>query len=668
MNSNEKQLEEQNLKKTAHYLNLQIAKMEKDIFKDAEQIREFRKYAWENKGGMDKQELNSVRTANEQEAMELLRRRDYFKKLIRIKNSPYFASIVLEDELKRQQKIYIGFTYLKDEKLDNLIYDWRAPICSIFYDYESGVCQYEAPMGIIKSILHQKRQYKIENQKLLRIIDSSINIDDEVLQEVLASESSDRMKNIVTTIQQEQNSVIRNTKDKHLIVQGIAGSGKTSVALHRIAFLLYKIKNLSSDKILIFSPNQIFTEYISNVLPELGEENTLQTTFHDYLSKIIKEYKTVESYIDFLNHHYGKENTNTRLFLYKQSNEIIKDLEKFVKDLENTISFKKGFIENKVYEYRKEELNELFHKRYNSVPFFERIDAMALKFSENNYNGSKKRKATYHKLLLEALDIKKDYKKILQTFYRSSFFKEEITEKEIEKLNNNKKIAYDDALILVYLKGLMEGFYYENSIEQVVIDEAQDYSYLQYIILSKIFKKSSFTILGDVHQNINPFYKYKTLEELNQIFSGKYIELSKTYRSSEEIIEFANKILDLHHVCAIRKNNNKPVIIRKNKKFLKKDIQNLKEKYNSLAIITKNTTSAAQLYKELKTEFSLSYVEATTEEFIKEFVILPAYLAKGLEFDAVLVYQEQDNYFTENEKNLYYVAVTRAQHELYVYE
>ncbi len=138
MNSNEKQLEEQNLKKTAHDLNLQIAKMEKDIFKDAEQIREFRKYAWENKGGMDKQELNSVRTANEQEAMELLRRRDYFKKLIRIKNSPYFASIVLEDELKRQQKIYIGFTYLKDEKLDNLIYDWRAPICSIFYDYESG--------------------------------------------------------------------------------------------------------------------------------------------------------------------------------------------------------------------------------------------------------------------------------------------------------------------------------------------------------------------------------------------------------------------------------------------------------------------------------------------------------------------------------------------------
>lgn len=667
MNAKEKILEEQNLKKTTTYLNKQIEIMEEAIFKDAEQIKEFRKYAWENKGGMDKQELNSVRTDSEQEAMNLLRQRDYFKKLLKIKSSPYFASIIVETEEKQVQKLYIGLTYLKDEKLDNLIYDWRAPICSIFYDYESGPCQYEAPMGIIKSFLHQKRQYKIENQKLLRIIDSAINIDDEILQEVLASESSEKMKNIVTTIQQEQNSVIRNTKDKHLIVQGIAGSGKTSVALHRIAFLLYKIKNLSSDKVLIFSPNQIFTEYISNVLPELGEENTLQTTFHDYLSKMIKEYKKVESYIDFLNQYYLEENINSNLLKYKQSNEIIKDIEKFVQNVEKTTFFKKGFVENKVYEYTKEELNDYFHHRYNSLPFFERISAMALKFSENNYNGSKKKKSTYHKLLLEALGLKKDYRHILELFYKSPYFKEKIKECDIKKLKNPKQIAYDDALILVYLKGLMEGFYYENTIEQVVIDEAQDYSYLQYLILSKIFKKSSFTLLGDINQNINPFYKYSTLEELLSLFPGKYIELKKTYRSSEEIIEFANQILDLHHVCAIRKGEKKPVIIRKEKKYLKEDIKKLKENYKSLAIITKNKLVAFSLYEELKREFPLSYIDTTTEEFSKNFVILPAYLAKGLEFDAVLVYQGKDNYFTENEKNLYYVAVTRAQHELYIY-
>lgn len=668
MNEQERKIEEQNLQTTCNYLNQKIEEMETSIFEDAEKIKEFRRYAWENKGGMDKQELNAVRTDNEQEAILLLRERDYFKKLLKIKDSPYFASIVVDNEQNKKQKIYIGMTYLKDENLDNLIYDWRAPICSIFYDYETGPCSYEAPMGRITTHLHQKRQYKIELQKLKRIIDSDLNIDDDLLQEVLASESSDKMKNIVTTIQLEQNSVIRNTKDKHLIVQGIAGSGKTSVALHRIAFLLYKIKNLTADKVLIFSPNQIFTEYIANVLPELGEENTLQTTFHDYLNKMIKEYKSVESYIDFLNRHYQGKNANSSTLKYKQSNEIIKDLEAFVIDLENKTFFQHDITENKIYFYSKEELNELFHQRYSSVPFFERLEQMAIKFSENNYRGSKKKKATYHKLLLESLEFKKDYKTILEMFYRSPFFQENLLEKDILNLRNNKQIAYDDALLLVYLKGIMEGFYYEKYIEQVVIDEAQDYSYLQYIILSKIFKKSSFTLLGDTNQNINPFYNYETLEELTKIFPGKYIELTKTYRSSEEIIEYANKILNLNHVCAIRKNTNKPVRLRNNKDTLKKDIQYLKENYKSLAIITKNEESAKRLYEELKKDFQLSYLDIHSEDFIKDFVILPAYLAKGLEFDTVIIYQDKENYFTKEEKKLYYVAVTRAQHELYVYE
>lgn len=668
MNEQERKIEEQNLQTTCNYLNQKIEEMETSIFEDAEKIKEFRRYAWENKGGMDKQELNAVRTDNEQEAILLLRERDYFKKLLKIKDSPYFASIVVDNEQNKKQKIYIGMTYLKDENLDNLIYDWRAPICSIFYDYETGPCSYEAPMGRITTHLHQKRQYKIELQKLKRIIDSDLNIDDELLQEVLASESSDKMKNIVTTIQQEQNSVIRNTKDKHLIVQGIAGSGKTSVALHRIAFLLYKIKNLTADKVLIFSPNQIFTEYIANVLPELGEENTLQTTFHDYLNKMIKEYKSVESYMDFLNRHYQGKNANSSTLKYKQSNEIIKDLEAFVIDLENKTFFQHDITENKIYFYSKEELNELFHQRYSSVPFFERLEQMAIKFSENNYRGSKKKKATYHKLLLESLEFKKDYKTILEMFYRSPFFQENLLEKDILNLRNNKQIAYDDALLLVYLKGIMEGFYYEKYIEQVVIDEAQDYSYLQYIILSKIFKKSSFTLLGDTNQNINPFYNYETLEELTKIFPGKYIELTKTYRSSEEIIEYANKILNLNHVCAIRKNTNKPVRLRNNKDTLKKDIQYLKENYKSLAIITKNEESAKRLYEELKKDFQLSYLDIHSEDFIKDFVILPAYLAKGLEFDAVIIYQDKENYFTKEEKKLYYVAVTRAQHELCIYE
>ncbi len=667
MNNEDKKLEEANLKTIVKYLNDKIKEMEQDIFQDEEKIQEFRRYAWENKSGMDAQELNSVRTSSEQEAILLLKERDYFKKLLKIQNSPYFASIVIDDENKEKQKIYIGMTYLKDKNLDNLIYDWRAPISSIFYDYEKGVCSYEAPLGFINTYLYQKRQYKIENQKLLRIIDSSINIDDDILQEVLAEATNEKMKNIVTTIQQEQNQVIRNTKDKNLIVQGIAGSGKTSVALHRIAFLLYKIKNLTSDKILIFSPNQIFTEYISNVLPELGEENTLQTTFHDYLNKIITEYKQVESYIDFLNRYYVTKNINIEETTYKQSDKIILDLENFVHDLEKNLTFKKDIVENKVYEYSKEELNYLFHERYSSLPFFERIEAMALKFSENNYRGSAKKKATYRKLLLESLEFKKDYKNILIQFYESRFFPYSLSLTEKKQLANNKFINYDDALILIYLKGLMEGFYYEGNILQVVIDEAQDYSYLQYLILSKIFKKASFTILGDINQNINPFYNYSSLNQLNKNFPSKYIELNKTYRSSEEIIEFANQILNLTHICAIRHNQNKPVIKRDRIDYLLKDIATLREKYASLAIIVKNTLSAQKIYDYVKDSIPIELIQANTTNFNKTCVIIPAYLAKGLEFDSVIVYQDQEAYFKENENKLYYVAVTRAQHELYVY-
>jgi DNA helicase-2/ATP-dependent DNA helicase PcrA len=259
----------------------------------------------------------------------LLMKRDYFKKLYRIKDNPYFASIIFEDEDGERFNVYLGLTYLKDDDYGNIIYDWRSPICSLFYDFEVGKCAYAAPGGAITGELLRKRQYKIEKCKLISAFDNSISIDDELLQEVLATDSNDKMKNIVNTIQQEQNNVIRNVRDKTLIVSGIAGSGKTSVALHRIAFLLYKIKNLTSNDILIFSPNQIFTEYISNVLPELGEDNTLQTTFNDYLSKTITEFSSVEPFMEFIGKYYTDREKNIDLIKYKQSDGIIEDIERY---------------------------------------------------------------------------------------------------------------------------------------------------------------------------------------------------------------------------------------------------------------------------------------------------------------------------------------------------
>ncbi|MEG0799208.1 MAG: AAA family ATPase, partial [Bacilli bacterium] len=352
----DKAYEERKLSKINKLLKDMILTLKKDLINDEENIKEFRKFIWNSSSSFDDMELNEVISEDALEAGRIINKEEYFKKLCKIMPSPYFASFIFRDEEDKKYEINISLTYLCNKNFDNILYDWRSPICSLFYDYEVGDCSYEAPDGTINGYLERKRQYKIIDSKLVRVFDNDINVQDDLLQEVLASASSDHMKNIVNTIQKEQNSVIRNIKDKNLIVQGIAGSGKTSVALHRIAFLLYKVKNLKSNNILIFSPNNVFTEYISSVLPELGEENTLQTTFHDYLSENISEFKYVESFIDFIAYFYTYKVTNIPFVTYKQSNEIIKDINDYIDDLTKRVSFTNGFVENKIYNVTKEEL------------------------------------------------------------------------------------------------------------------------------------------------------------------------------------------------------------------------------------------------------------------------------------------------------------------------
>lgn len=661
-------LEERRLVEVSKLLGDQIAKMGFTISEDQANIIDFRRYTWENKRGMDEQELMQASMEDDLEANKLVLKEKYFKKLCKIRHNPYFASVVFEDEDGDKYSVYIGLTYLKDEDYGNIIYDWRSPICSLFYDYEIGDCHYNAPAGPVYGTLLRKRQYKIQNNKLLSAFDNSLSIDDELLQEVLANDSNEKMKNIVNTIQQEQNSVIRNIKDKTLIVSGIAGSGKTSVALHRIAFLLYKIKNLRSNDILIFSPNQIFTEYISNVLPELGEDNTLQTTFNDYLSNTITEFKSVEPFMDFIGKYYTEKVKNVELVKYKQSDDIIEDINRYIANFIKEARVINDFTENKIYEISADDINNMIHNKYDVLPFFERIDEISLKLSETNYKGSAKKKPVYHKLIMDNSNFKIDYKDIYINFFASSYSKIHMNDNEIREFYKNPMINYEDALLFVYMKGLLEGFGYERDIKQVVIDEAQDYNYLQYLIISKIFKNSNFTILGDVNQTINPYYKYDSLDILIPLFrQSKAISLTKTYRSSPEIVEFTNRILGLNHVCAIRKKTSIPLIHRNNPKDLSNDITYLQEKYKSIAIITRDNNTAIRLYDELKDYFEISLLNSKTEEFNKNLVVLPAYLAKGLEFDSVIVYSDTFSKYQKNEKNLLYVACTRAQHELIIY-
>ena len=325
------------LKKVQKLLGNTLEELGKDVFQDEEELVEFKKMMWQDSHSFDEGEIKQVMAATAQEAEKAFQKQKYFNRLRSIKNKPYFASIVFKDDEGSIFNIYMSLTYLKDKDTNNILYDWRSPICSLFYDYETGPCSYTAPGGTYSGELKRKRQYKIEDNKLIGVFDNSLNINDEVLQEVLATETSEKMKNVVNTIQQEQNKVIRNLEDNNLIVQGIAGSGKTTVALHRIAFLLYRMTNLNS--------NNIFTEYISDVLPSLGEANTLQTTFADYLESFITEYKGVESFTDFVSRYYSYTESYPELVEYKQSDKIIDDLDAFIENYIDNCHFVSSFKE-----------------------------------------------------------------------------------------------------------------------------------------------------------------------------------------------------------------------------------------------------------------------------------------------------------------------------------
>lgn len=639
----------------------------KEIHVKNEKITEFKKVLWENRGSIDGVEMQTELMSSQLEANFVLTKMNYYRKLLKLEYSPYFGRIDFKEDNLDTRKVYIGIANVEKD-LNYIIYDWRSPIASLFYDYSKGKAKYTAPDGEIKGEILLKRQYKIEGKKLLRVFDNNLNIVDDMLQEVLSSSSSDKMKNIVNTIQQEQNEIIRNISNKNLIVQGIAGSGKTSVALHRIAFLLYKIKNLKSSNVLIFSPNKIFSEYISNVLPELGEENTSETTFSEFASHYIKEFKSVESFSGFIEKYYTNKRDDEDLIRFKLSNKMIKVIENYVQEIDKNIKIIDN-IETKFSLIEKEYLNYLLKDRYNKMPIFERMDYIAEHLCNKLGLISKKDKISITKKIKEVLSIKPDYKKLYKDLFISDSFSSSFN-KSINLKLNSKVINYDDALCFIYLKGLLNGFPYSNLIKQVVIDEAQDYNEMQYIILTKIFKRASFTLLGDVNQTINPYQKYDSLEVLKNILDGntKYVELSKTYRSSKEIIEFTNKILNLKHVSAIRKEESVPVIKRDDDKYLKNDINYLKNKYKSLAIITKDMLDAIRLYDLLKDDYKdISLVTNNSSKFNRDLIIIPSYLSKGLEFDSVTSYTSKNNLYTKREKYLYYVVLTRCQHELIVY-
>lgn len=650
------------LYKTVSLIRKKISKLGQELFDDDSKVLEFKKLIWDTHTEMDPNEMRSMMAESDLQVSIMQSKGNYLQRLFRIQNKPYFGSIRFKEEgSEEEDNIYIGITHVED-KLDYYVHDWRSPICSMFYDYETGPASYKAPSGIIKGNIIKKRQYIIEDAELKHIFDNDLNISDSLLQEVLAEESSDKMKNIVNTIQEEQNKVIRNTEDKNLIVEGIAGSGKTSVALHRIAFLLYRIPNLTSSNVVVFTPNKVFSEYISNVLPELGEDNTYDMTFYDLLCQNINEYKDIENFTDFISRYYKSNVDNYDMVKYKQSDEIIKDIDSYINNLLSTIKFNNKLEYDNFIEIDTEELNNMLNYKYNRFPLFERIKEISKRIASNNYEGSTKNASSIEKKLKELLNIKLDLKDIFNNFYQSEYSKYK------DKVND-KYLYYEDACIFLYIKSLLVGFNTNHVIKEIVIDEAQDYNKLQYLIIKKTFKTSNYTILGDTNQTINPYYKYDSLEELTSIFeSSKYITLTKTYRSTGKIIDYTNKILGLNHVTAIRNDKASDIIFRNNitKNDFLTDINNLKTISKSIAIITKNDKEAEKVYNMLKDDLDIMLIDGFGH-IKRDLVVVPSYVVKGLEFDSVIIYTDEDNKYQEKDKYLFYVACTRAQHNLIIY-
>lgn len=652
INKNEYQKEEkylENVKKLADLctdsVNVQIDKQKKEIF-------EIKQYIWNDCKSLSDLEYGNL--LNDTDA-KVNWTNSQIKQMIKyqhIKQNPYFGRVDFktEDEVI---KVYVGIYGFNYENC-NYIFDWRTPIASLFYDYGIGKAKYEAPIGPINGDIILRRQYKIENGIIERIIENEININDEMLQEVLSNNSSDKMKNIVTTIQKEQNEIIRDTSNKYMIIQGVAGSGKTSVALHRIAYLLYKEKNLSYSNILIFSPNDIFTEYISDVLPELGERNVLNTTFNDLLEQYLKKFGKLEKFSDFLERVYDNNIKSDYIF---NRYELDCFIQSYIK---SHIFYKNINVGDEMF--NKFELNDLLLNKYKKLPLLERISNLA-EYLCNKLNVSiRKNKKKIENIIISELGISLD-----PVFIFSEFLKEKKKEKEM-----TNTIYYEDLEYIIYIYFELNGYPYNSNIKHVVIDEAQDYSELQFYILHKCFEKAYFTILGDVNQAINPFCQYKSLEELSDVFSDgyKYIELNNTYRSSPEILDYSNMILGINNIKSIRLSNGFPVKRYNNNESVDEILKNIQYIYEhgfkSVAIITKNSAETNNLYNKLvKKNIKYSF----TKNMIKKdcVSIMPSYLAKGLEFDGVIIYNDINNKYTEEEKKLHYVAITRAQHILFVY-
>ncbi len=638
-------------------------------------------------------------------------------RLERMYPSPYFGRIdFLEDGEKNAEQIYIGIYSLNTtDTMEVLVYDWRAPISGMFYDFEIGPCSYDCPAGEIHGNMQLKRQYKIKDSKIEYMFDSSLSINDEILREILGKSTNHRMKTMVTSIQREQNTVIRNSQDRILIVEGPAGSGKTSIALHRAAYLLYKYReSIKSDNILVFSPNHVFEDYISRVLPELGEENIQRSTFTAFFGNMLNSEYQIETMNQQMEYILSACPDKTRLacIRFKASLQFLAILQKYVQHLEDGMGKEfKDIICHDELIISADDMYRLFKVDYSSLPYAKRLEKLRQRIfylleqweerrvgalAENDTLTKKERliadqraEAEYDMLKsnildMTAFDIYSLYKNL---FSHIELLGQGVDQQELEDLRSFaaytirqlelEVVNYEDVAPMVFLKAALDTVGDTKSIQHVIIDEAQDYTAVQYEIFKKVFDHCNMTILGDMNQSVNGYMNVGSFEIINGIFSGKSaksISLTKSYRSSTEIADFCKELLTSPgHSEQLNRHGSKPKVIKIDESSLYKriteDIMELKKKnYKLIAIICKTAGQCEAVYKSIRPFVEVGLISNQNEVYEGEVMVIPSYLAKGLEFDAVLVNSiEERDYPDAGDRKLLYTVCTRALHELYLY-
>jgi Superfamily I DNA and RNA helicases len=585
-------------------------------------------------------------------------------KIAKLKKTPYFARIDFQpDNDSVAEKHYIGcFSFYHENEL--LISDWRSPVASMFYDYEIGAAGYDAPIGRITGNLVRKRQFKIKEGKLIFTLESSVNIQDDILQQELSSSSDEKMKSIIATIQKEQNCIIRNEKAGTMIIQGVAGSGKTSIALHRIAFLLYRFKNkLSSKNILILSPNKVFADYISDVLPELGEEPLYELSFYDLA------HVQLEGIIDFEPDKDPFEANDAKWaerVQFKSTLDFVRKMDLFLDKMPEMI------FEAALYSYKNISIDaEWIKNRFNAYSAdpvkvrLKKISGDILELLRTDYytQNDLPKTGAILKSLHTMLKVKSTLN-LYQSFYQY------LGISDLFILPAKKTLEWADVYPFLYFHAAFEGLKKSDIIHHLVIDEMQDYTPMQYVVLNLLFPCEK-TILGDFGQFVNPNHQ-NTLEDILQLYSkAEFVELTKSYRSSYEIIKFANRIQRVDKLEPIERHGEEPfTFFCRNKQDELAKIRKLiavyeKSGYTSLGIIVK-TNHDAKVLSDILSQFHIVHLlSPESNHFTNGISVTSVQMSKGLEFDEVILSDvDRFTYCSQYDRSLLYIACTRAMHKL----